>query len=226
MGVKHVRQLDLQVAGKHYLERKRTHLELRRLFDAGQVNEYVELALGMTNSAGNYSAYEHGLGRQILTYSNHRRVFDFAMALDNLPNVNHLPKTIYDEELPYLKISVGSEIATMLRPDVCWVGNKRTIWAHLLLKHGSIARAKLELGLYDDNDRSSEMDYQIWRELYLLLEPSMVQLSKIATDVAREQSVTPGGIPYLWADAVASALFHHFVKKPKKKLAGNSASSQ
>lgn len=94
------------------------------------------------------------------------------------------------------------------------------IWAHLLLKHGSIARAKQELALYNDNDRTSEMDYLVWRELYLLLEPSMERLSTIATDVAREQGVKPGRIPYLWADAVASALFHHFVKKRERKSVG------
>ena len=71
---------------------------------------------------------------------------------------------IYERSISYLKISVGSEIAMMLKPDIHWVGNKRTIWSHLLVKHGMNQRpANQELRLYYARDDDSEMDYSLWQ---------------------------------------------------------------
>ncbi len=47
----------------------------------------------------------------------------------------------------------------MLRPKRYWVGNVRTIWSHLVIKHGmDQRRANTELQLCYDGERESEMN--------------------------------------------------------------------
>lgn len=210
-------KIDMNGVREHYLLRERTHRELRRLFDAGDQAGYVPLALGMTeNHAGNYSSGEHGFGYQILDASASAAgsVFELAGALDQLPTVNRLPTVVYEAGIRYLKISIGSEMAMMLRPNDCWVGNRRTIWSHLLVKHGlDRKRANDELKLYYDRDMESEMDYQVWRDLYLLVGRDLVTLGEMATAEARRQRVEPGTLRYMWPDAFSTFLFDKFAVK-------------
>lgn len=206
-----IRQLDMQAIRQHYSHRERVHSDLRRLFDENAVHDYVQLALGITDGAGNYSESEHGLGPRILMHSSPQDIFECATALEACPNTNHLPEVIYQQGLSYLKISVGTEMATMLKPNMHWIGNVRTIWADLLLKHnGNVALANQEFALYRDGERESEMDYQVWRDVYLALEPSMLRLNYVTAEPAEVQGVLPGQFPYLWADAIASALYDQF----------------
>lgn len=178
---------------------------------AGRVEEYVNLALGITNPGGNYSAAEHGLGPRIIDQNTHQDVFKLATEIEACPNTHHLPDLIYNHRLPYLKISVGSEIAMMLKPDVHWVGNVRTIWSHLLIKHnGMRSKANQELKLYKDDQRDSEMEYRIWRDIYLALEPNILTVGRLASEAAATQNVTPGTLRFMWPDAVASFLFDQF----------------
>jgi hypothetical protein len=61
--------------------------------------------------------------------------------------------------LKYLQIGVGSEISCMVN-GVCRVANTRTIWTHLVIKHGyDVAKADEELELYREADVTSEMAY-------------------------------------------------------------------
>lgn len=206
-----IAELNMSEVREHYLLRERAHTTLRQLFDAGRVEEYVNLALGITNPAGNYSAAEHGRGPRILDENTHQDVFNLATEIEACPNTHHLPDLIYRHRLPYLKISVGSEIAMMLKPNVHWVGNVRTIWSHLLIKHrGKRSKANQELKLYKDDQRESEMDYLIWRDIYLALEPNILTVGQLAAKAATSQNVTPGSLRFMWPDAVASKLFDQF----------------
>jgi hypothetical protein len=206
-----IAELDISGVREHYQSRERTHTTLRKLFDAGAVEDYVNLALGITNPAGNYSASEHGLGPRILDENSHQDVFNLATEIEVCPNTHHLPDLIYRHRLPYLKISVGSEIAMMLKPKVHWVGNVRTIWSHLLIKHkGTRSRANQELKLYRDDQRDSEMDYLIWRDIYIALEPNILTVGRLASEAAAAHNVTPGPLRFMWSDAVASYLFDQF----------------
>jgi len=206
-----IRQLDMHEVRQHYLVRENTHVQLRRLFDAHNVHEFAQLALGISDPAGNYSSAEHVLGPRILSESSDADVFDLARAIEVCPSSHHLPDLVYRHSLPYLKISVGSEIAMMLKPSSHWVGNVRTIWSHLLVKHaGDRARANEELGLYRDGESDSEMDYRIGRDIYLALEPNLLILNRLAAEVAASQGVTPGPLRFMWPDAVASFLYDRF----------------
>jgi len=200
-----IAKLNMTTVREHYLCRKRVHRELRHFIDAGEVHNFVHLALGITDDAGNYSAAEHRLGPRILSESTEDEVFDLARDIDACPNTHHLPELIYQHRLPYLRISVGSEIAMMLNPSDYWVGNVRTIWAHLVQKHNGNARhANQELSLYRDGERDSEMDYKIWRDLYIALEHNLLETGRIASEAAEDQGVTPGVLRFLWPDAVDS----------------------
>lgn len=89
------------------------------------------------------------------------------------------------------------------------LGNVRTIWVHLLLKHEWNRRlANEELELYRDNDRNSEMNYRIWRDIYLSLKPSLLKICEMGNKEAIRQSVEPGELKFLWADAIASSLYN------------------
>jgi hypothetical protein len=181
-------ELDMAAVHEHYLLRERTHHRLRQFYDAGDMGDFVRLALGITDPAGNYSAAEHVIGPKILAGSTfaERDVFDLATAIENCPNTNRLPTVIYEATIANLKISVGSEIAMMLKPDCHWVGNKRTIWSHLLVTHGmNERRANEALRLYYSRDDDSEMDYAVWRDLYLRVGPDLLRLGQMATQVAR-----------------------------------------
>ena len=208
--------LDMAAVREHYLLRERTHHRLRQFLDTQDASGFVGLALGITEPAGNYSASEHAIGPKILAGSNsaEREVFDLAAAIDDCPNVNRLPTVIYEAGIANLKISVGSEIAMMLKPDCHWVGNKRTIWSHLLVFHGmNQQRANEALRLYYSRDDDSEMDYAVWRDLYLLVGPDLLRLGQMATSVAQAQGIEAGQLQYMWPDAVATFLFDRFARR-------------
>jgi len=216
--ISQIHELNMPAVLEHYLDRERVHKKIRHFFDKELVSEYVQLALGISDQTGNYSAHEHGWGPRILADSDEIEVFECARAIEHCPDSHHLPETIYRQGITGLKIGVGTEMALMLKPSEYWVGNVRTIWSHLLLKHsGFVESANEELLLYRDNERDSEMEYKLWRDVYLSLEHSMQELTDIALKAASKQSVTPGQLRFLWADAVADELFNQFAaKRPQR----------
>ncbi len=204
--------IDMREVRDHYLMREQIHCRLRGLFEAEDEHEFVRLALGMTDGAGNYSASEHRLGPKILSAKGAERdVFGLADDIENNSVVNRLPGIIEERAISNLKISVGSEIAMMLKPDTHWIGNKRTIWSHLLVKHDMEEDdANEELRLYCAHDDESEMDYSVWRYLYLAVGPDLAILGHMAAEVAQLKGIVPGSLRYLWPDAVATFLFDKY----------------
>jgi hypothetical protein len=201
--------IDLHSVNEHYMQRKAISKQLGRLLADCDDDKYVELAVGVSDPLANYSAHEHQLGPQILANNPNSAVFALAQRLANPKlKVTHVPKSIYDANLAYLKISVGSEIACLLQPNRFWVGNVRTIWSHLVIKHkGDWERANEELELYRFGDVSSEMNYQIWRDIYLSMEASLDVIGRIAEGWAQKQNIKPGKLKYIWIDALCSALY-------------------
>ncbi|MCI0632232.1 MAG: hypothetical protein L0Y44_16435 [Phycisphaerales bacterium] len=208
-----VGQLDMDAVREHYLHRERTHRELRGLLEAGEIHEFVQLALGISSDTGNYSAAEHGLGPRILAESNETAVFRLATEIEACPTSRRLPQVIYQHSVPFLKISVGSEIAMMLKPAVHWVGNVRTIWSDLLVRNdGDANRANQALTAFRAQERDGEMPYDIWRDLYLALEQSLSELGRVGSVAANAQSVPTGTLRFMWPDALASHLFDRFAE--------------
>jgi hypothetical protein len=66
--------LDMAEVRDHYLLRERTHQRLRQLYECGDVPEFVRLALGMTDPAGNYSAAEHKIGPFLKEFVKRKRL--------------------------------------------------------------------------------------------------------------------------------------------------------
>jgi len=209
--LKKIRRISMNEVLQHYEDRKHIHRDLVNFLKANNELEYVHLALGITDSIGNYSSDEHKLGPRILSETSTTKIFKLAKKLFNCSSVNHIPRIIYEANIPFLKISVGSEMAMMLNPNKFWVGNVRTIWVHLLIKHNwDYNKANEELELYRNDDISSEMIYKIWRDIYLSMETNLDHLIELANKSASHTGVTKGNLKYMWADAMANAIYDDY----------------
>jgi hypothetical protein len=204
-------QLDFELVRERYDTRLNVHQLIRRDFDSRVIDNYVLLALGITEMHGNFSAHEHGLGPEVLRGNPeatiYRRVFDLATELNGC-TVTHVPRIIYSKDISYLKISVGSEMGMMLRPNVIWVGNVRTYWVHFLIENDwDVDAANVVLESYENDERNAEMDYRVWRELYVAAGRSLQILGDAGSIEARNQDVEPGEQKFLWADAITTSLY-------------------
>jgi hypothetical protein len=85
--------MDMGEIRDHYLMRERIHLRLGELFEAANVRDFVRLALGMSDRAGNYSASEHQMGPRILAAARAEPdVFDLATIIQEIGAVNLPPR--------------------------------------------------------------------------------------------------------------------------------------
>ncbi|WP_428717121.1 hypothetical protein [Undibacterium curvum] len=104
-------------------------------------------------------------------------------------------------------------MAMLLRPNEHWVANTRSIWAYLLLKHGSLSLAGEELQLYRSGAQDSEMAYPLWCDIHARMKPSTEKLAELSSEVAKSKGLEAGAFGYLWSDAVSNALYEVFNKK-------------
>ena len=145
MKLKYVTELDFEDVVDQYNVRVEMSTRLLSLLNKKSKEGYVHLALGMDDIHGNYSARDHDLGPRILSARQPDAVFNLAKQMQTINDSLDLQRVIYEANIPYLKISVGTEMALLLQPSVHWVANSRSIWSHLLVKHRSISKAKEEL---------------------------------------------------------------------------------
>jgi hypothetical protein len=120
------------------------HGRLLALHKDNQASSFAQLLLGISDPTGNYSAHEHGIGPRVLAdnLNSEKRIFSLGTEFLALQKARIVPALIRQAHLTNLGIGVGSEASCMLNPEVCWVANTRTLWAHLLVKHDdNIARA-------------------------------------------------------------------------------------
>lgn len=206
-----VAELDFPLVFEHYARRADISAKLRFLLASHSVDEYVDLALGIDDPYGNYSAADHALGRRILEQRSKNSIFALGCALSTAARAQDVQRIIYQAGIPYLKIGVGSEMAMLLQPEVHWVANTRSIWSHLLLKHRSVALANEELKLYRDGSEESEMAYKMWCSVHLDMKKNFDNLAAEGDKVAAERGGETGEIKYLWADAIANALYEKLV---------------
>lgn len=206
--------LNWNLVRQHYDERELVHRRMRKLHGGGLIKQFFDLAVGISDPNGNYSAAEHSIGPKVAMYNPNapKRVFDLASNFLTVEQGLDVPPLIRAAAISYLQIGVGSELSCMMNPTICWVANSRTIWAHLLIKHNdNYSKADEELALYRDNDTSSEMAYKIWVGIHRTLDTAMTRLAAMGTQQAKVNGVSPGALKYLWADAVANALYaEHF----------------
>jgi hypothetical protein len=202
--------LDWSDVKQHYSARVGVHKKLLELRAQTSFRVYLNLMLGIgeKNEHGNYSARDHDLGPRILSECDPTKLVKFSDELKRVKDPLSVPQIIQSARIKYLKIGVGSEISCMLNPRVCWVSNVRTIWCHLLIKHrGSIDRANEELKLYREHDDRAEMAYRQWHAIHNELGRSMDVLNAFGADCATKADIVPGKIKYIWADAVANAMY-------------------
>lgn len=202
-------EIDLNKVKHHYKVRSNISKKLKTLLENGNYSDYASLAVGVSDNCGNFSAAEHGLGPRILESNSVESIINLAHQLsENKIRASKVTEYIYLANLPYLKIGVGSEMACMLQPNNLWVGNVRTIWCHLVVKHGGDWEiANEELDLYRDDDTTSEMHYRIWCEIYTLMKSNLDKIYELSLLWAKQQDVKPGKKKYLWVDAICSHLY-------------------
>ena len=203
-----IAEIPIDEIRSHYDKRLKIHGELSRLLKNSRAHkQFAELAVGITDNDANYSAAEHNLGPRILSECASSDIASLAHQLQSC-RPDEVPLKIRDACIPFLKISVGSEIAMMLRPDQVWVANTRSIWGYLLVKHSfNLSDANHELSAYRRNDYSSEMRYEMWNDIFCSMRLDFERLANFGTDHARAMGTPSGKCKYLWADAVANALY-------------------
>ncbi len=200
--------LSMKNVYDHYRQREKIHNELLALLERRDIESFVRLAVGVSDPHANYSASEYGGGVLILQRNSAQAVVGRAESLYHCTNSKFIPDIIYRHAISYLKISVGSEIAMMLRPYDHWVANTRTTWAYLLIKHAyNLKLANEELLLYKDGERDSEMDYALWSDMHRLLETSQIHLHDLSITEAEKQNIPVGQLRFLWSDAIANELY-------------------
>ena len=207
MKSKFLAKLDYSEVVDHYNRRMEVSTRLRTLLKRGKEKDYVNLALGIDDPYGNYSADEHTLGPRILQRTSPSTIFQLALKLDIVDDDQELRESIYAANIPFLKISVGSEMAMLLQPQRHWVANTRSIWSHLLIKHQSICVANEALQLYRQGSQEGQMAYKIWSAVHAEMEPDLQTLASASSLVAKAQGFEPGEAVYIWADAIANALY-------------------
>jgi hypothetical protein len=201
-------QLEMQSVAKHYDERLSVSEHLRKLLKHGDAKQFALVALGISEPHANYSAKEHGLGPRILSAVRPTAVLNLATKLAQSATPLEMVESIYRENIPYLKISVGSEIAMMIEPEKFWVANTRSVWAHLLVKHKfDYRKANEELKLYRDDDEDSEMAYKKWKAIYFEMRSNLVELGRRVEKRAAKQKISVGAAKNIWFDAIANALY-------------------
>jgi len=207
-----IKKLDMHKVRGHYDTRFEYHKRLVVLLNKGKVSEYLDLALGISEAEGNYSAREHELGPQILSANRTTApIIKLAQSFLSETDPQKMIATIYAENIKFLKVSVGSEMAMMLKPNNFWVANVRTVWTHLLLKHDfDLRKANEELKLYRSQELTSEMEYQVWKAIYSLMPPSIRKVCEKGNAASSKQGSEPGSLSYLWFDAIANSLYEQF----------------
>ena len=177
--------LNWATVRSQYDLRKNVRSQLSALRQKGKTNAFVELLLGISNPAGNYSAAEHGLGPRILVENSNaaKRVCQLSDYFLALKTGHEVPGLIRNAALRFLQIGVGSEISCMVNPSFCWVANTRTIWTHLVIKHADdFTKAAEELKLYREADASSEMTYAMWATIHAELAATMTRVAEEGTN--------------------------------------------
>jgi hypothetical protein len=195
---------------EQYDVRMGVRARLDRHFSATDYRNFFDLALGISDSAGNYSAVEHNLGPQVRAANpdSDQQVSRLAGSFRQLSSAREVPELIRNAQIRYLSIGVGSELSCLMNPTVCWVANTRTIWTDLVVKHADdFNRANEQLDLYRTADVDSEMDYAAWSGIHAELDVALTRISEEGSQLARTASVKPGSIKYLWADAIANAVY-------------------
>lgn len=216
--------LDWTRVRSHYDDRVATHKKLQRLYQRGQLVDFVDLILGISDPTGNYSANDHHLGPKILTNRNaDNQIWQLATEFMTATGFE-VPELVKLANINNLAISVGSEASCMLSPEECWVTNTRTVYTHLVFHHGgntrAISMANEALTLFRQHDRDSEMDYGRWMApFHLEILQTSDQILSEGDACAEAAGVTPGTVRYLWLDAIASAFYDRYGRVNFRKRA-------
>lgn len=184
---------------KLYKIRSNLHKKLLMLRSSGAVDEYLDLALGISDRLANYYSVE--VRKQALLVR-HLNSPDLIMSMADkflkLEDGRDVPTIVRDAGLLHVGLATGSEIACLLNPRTCWVTNRRTIWVHLFDSGGADAPktdAKVSaLKLYERP------------AFHIPVGITLAKLGEIHAARAHSEGIQTD-LTFLWADAVADGIY-------------------
>ena len=77
-------------------------------------------------------------------------------------------------------------------------------------RNGSLERADEDLELYRDDNETGDMAYRKWVAIHKELPSYLAKIVDEGNDLSRKAGATPRKIEYVWADAIANALYAHY----------------
>jgi hypothetical protein len=193
--------LDWQSVRMQYDVRADISRRLIRLTNANPSSEFAQLALGITDPNGNYSARERSLGPRILAENQNaaERVMRLARAFSGLQDGEEVMDELRRAGIINLGIAVGSELACLINPAVCWITNRRTVWTDFLIRNrGNYQSANEAIRI------SAE---QGWTDFHRETRRTLVSLADAGRILTQAADVLPGDLIFLWADAIANQLY-------------------
>ena len=213
---KYIEQLNIETLKEHFEIRVQLHKDLQNMLEPKNVKQdytdFLNLALGISDRYGNFSANEHGLGELILAHNTNESIIKLVGKLRLAEDPKQIPDFIYDANLPYLKISVGSEIALMLQPNLFWVANIRTLWTDFLVSQNyNLKNTNEQLKLYRQATREdSALEYKYWRSEYTKMTNKIGALVDEAYPISHSLQIDTNKYKYIWFDCLANAMYENF----------------
>ena len=200
---------------EHFRQRYSTHRKLRRLLKDGMDADYVQLALGLSDQVGNYSASEHAvhLGHKILERTGATCIAMFARNFLLRGSCRELPDAVQREDIPYLKTSIGSEMMCLLRPESCWVTNKRTVYVYFLYRNDDDWEKAADAIEAITSSGDIGDTYDAWSSIHPEIVHPLLALAEAGTTECRNVLQRAGltrhtaEARFLWADAISSMVY-------------------
>ncbi|SNS21384.1 hypothetical protein SAMN05421770_10111 [Granulicella rosea] len=194
-------EADWAWIGAHFARRLKVHHTLKQYHRDGARLKFAELAVGDSDPIANCSASDFGLGPMILDLNRNAvdRIFELAGKMLALNTPAELPQIVAQADLYSMKIGVGSELACMLRPSLCWVANTKSLWSYLFdYCDGNMREAREMMHSYNEVGIAT---------IYPHMEGSMVRVSERQPDRGVSSLAGVRGYRYLWADAICCRAF-------------------
>jgi hypothetical protein len=197
-------RLNWQAVRRQYDVRLQVSERLIRLLSLNNAAEFARVAMGISDPNGNYSAREHGLGPRILAENPNAAelIMSLACKLANLQFGSELSEAVSQAAITNLGIAVGSELGCLMNPKICWITNRRTVWAYYLLKNR---------GLYQSANEATKLSAEHgWSAFHDDIQQVLLNLAGAGSQLARAANIEPGGLVYLWGDAIANELYERY----------------
>jgi len=179
---------------------EKTRFEFKR-------KQFVNYILGLVDIDAGYTANSVkrlGCGGPAILSENpqaYKQVYELEKYLKTTSPLD-IPNKIKGIRISYLGLGIGSEMACLLRPNICWVTNRRTYWIKLLFDRENISYAN------EMTKSQSEIALKVWHIDHPIVG---AKLKDLVGEV--DPALLPSNLDqyfYLFADCIATSLYDYF----------------